>query len=126
MTAADWRRVGPLLCALPNREATALNANMLTPEQAPLLVAAGLQPDEARRAILARPEGGWNSNSDFWQKASPAGVPETAGAQAVGVDSRWLSVRIRAEVPGASVERVYLLDTARRPPRVAAARWLAA
>lgn len=126
VTAADWRRVRPLLCALPNREATALNANLLTLEQAPLLVAAGLQPDEARRAILARPAGGWNSNSDFWQKASPAGIPETAGAQAVGVDSRWLSVRIRAEVPGARVERLYLLDTARRPARVAAARWLAA
>lgn len=123
VTAAHWRLAGPLLCALPNREAAAINVNSLTPEQAPLLVAMGLGPDEARRALAARPPGGWTSGNQFWGEASPAGTPETAAAQRLGASSRWIALDIVAETPRARVVRTLLLDTQRQPARIVASRW---
>lgn len=123
VTLAHWRLAGPLLCALPNREAAAINANSLTVDQAPLLVALGLGPDEARRAIAARPPGGWTSGNQFWSDASPTGIPETPGAQLVGASSRWIALEIEAETARARVVRRLLLDTQRQPARIVASRW---
>lgn len=124
VTAAHWSLAGPLLCTLPNREATSLNVNMLRPEQAPLLVAVGLEADEARRALAARPREGWSTTNDFWQRASPAGTPETAGAQVVGTSSRWLWLNIWATTGDTIVARRYLLDTISTPAKIAASIWL--
>lgn len=123
VTAAHWRAAGPLLCALPNREAAALNINSLTEDKAPLLVAMGLGPDEARRALANRPREGWNSASDFWMDASPSGTPDTMGAQVVGTSSRWIKVVLVATTERARVSRELLLDTIRQPATVAASHW---
>lgn len=123
VTLAHWRLAGPLLCTLPNRDPAAINANALTPEQAPLLVAMGLAPDEARRAIAARPPGGWTSGNQFWTQASATGTPETPAAQLVGASSRWIALDIEAETPRARVGRQLLLDTQRQPARIIASRW---
>lgn len=124
ITAEHWAAAGGLLCALPNREATSFNVNMLTPEQAPLLVAVGLEVDEARRALAGRPHEGWVTTNDFWDKASPAGTPETAGAQVVGTSSRWISLHVTATSQGMRLERLYLLDTISSPARIASSVWL--
>ncbi len=124
VTAAHWALAGPLLCALPNREAMAINLNELTAAQAPLLASAGLDLDEARRALAARPGDGWNSAGEFWRQASGGGVPQTAMAQAAGASSRWLTVDLVARSGDASVRRQLLLDTARRPARIASVRWI--
>jgi len=123
VTAAHWQAAGALLCALPNREAAALNINSLTPDKAPLLVAMGLGPDEARRALANRPREGWNSATDFWLEASQTGVPETTGAQVVGTSSRWIRVNLVATTARARVSRELLLDTLRQPATVAASSW---
>jgi general secretion pathway protein K len=123
VTLAHWRLAGPLLCALPNREAAAINVNSLRPEQAPLLVAMGLAPDEARRALAAKPPGGWTSGNQFWGEASASGTPETAAAQLLGASSRWIALDIEAETPRARVARTLILDTQRAPARVVASRW---
>ncbi len=125
VSAAHWRTAGPLLCALPNREASALNINSLTPDKAPLLAAMGLGPDEARRALANRPQDGWGSANDFWQQATPSGVPDTAAAQVVGTTSRWIALKIEARTPRARVRRELLLDSIRQPAQVAASTWAA-
>lgn len=124
VTAQHWALARPLLCALPNREATSLNVNMLRPEQAPLLVAVGLDADEARRALAARPREGWTTTNDFWHNASPAGSPETAGAQVVGTSSRWLWLDIVATHDETTVARRYLLDTISSPAKITASIWI--
>lgn len=123
VTAAHWQAAGSLLCALPNREASALNINSLTADKAPLLVAMGLGPDEARRALASRPREGWTSATDFWLEASPSGTPDTMGAQVVGTTSRWMKVQLVATTARARVSRELLLDTLRQPAAVAASSW---
>jgi general secretion pathway protein K len=125
VTARHWELAGGLLCALPNRESAALNINSLTPDKAPLLVAMGLAPDEARRALAARPAEGWVSASDFWATATANGIPESNAAQVVGTTSRWIALDVVAETPGASVGRRLLLDTVRQPATVASSEWQA-
>ena len=123
VTMAHWKAVGRMLCALPNRETTAININELTIDDAPLLAAMGIPADQARRALAARPRDGWTSANSFWEQAAPAGIPDNAGAQSMGVSSRWMRVELEAETPRARLHREILLDSARMPARVAASRW---
>lgn len=123
VTAAHWRAVGRMLCALPNRETTAININELSMDDAPLLASMGIPADQARRALAARPQEGWTSANSFWEQAAPTGIPDNAGAQSMGVSSRWMRVELEAETPRARVHREILLDSARQPARVAAVRW---
>lgn len=125
VTAAHWQQAGALLCALPTREVTAININSLRPDQAPLLTAMGMGADEARRAIAARPAGGWNSASDFWQQTSANERPDNAAADTLGVSSRWMALRVVARTQNGAAARELLLDTSRQPARVAASCWLA-
>lgn len=125
VTAKHWELAGPLLCALPNREVTAININSLRPDQAPLLTAMGLGADEARRALASRPPEGWSSTGDFWQQASPNGTPDNASAEMLGVNSRWMALDVIARTANAAVGRELLLDTSRQPARVASSRWTA-
>lgn len=124
VTATHWKLAGALLCALPNREVTAININSLRADQAPLLTAMGLGADEARLALASRPPQGWTSAGEFWQQASVTGTPDTAAAEMVGVSSRWMALKVEARTATAAVGRDLLLDTLRQPARVAASRWM--
>lgn len=125
VTPAIFAAAEPVLCTLPSREAAAFNINGLTLEKLPLLVAIGLSPDEARRALSARPRDGWSSPADFWSLASPGGIPQSRAASAAGTSSRWLRLRVTATTPRTSVGRELLLDTLETPARVAASLWVA-
>ncbi len=120
---AIWAQVRPFLCALPNREASRLNLNSLTLAQAPLLVAAGLDADEARRAITGRPRQGWGSGGEFWQRASASGRPATATAQIADTRSRWISLQVVASMNDTVVHRRFLLDTLNEPAKITASVW---
>lgn len=122
--AAIWQLAGRHLCALPTRESSLINLNGLRADDAPVLVAAGLDIAAARRAIAAKPAGGWGSGGEFWQQVSAGGTPVTAAAQVAGTRSRWIRMRVSAEVAGAAVRREYLLDTSREPAQIVASRWL--
>lgn len=124
VASVHWNLAGPLLCALPDRRMAAFSVNAIEADRAPLLVAFGLQPDEARRAIAARPPEGWPTANQFWESASPAGVPGVAGAESLGIASRWLAVTLVAQTPRARVERRLLLDTLRQPARLASSVWV--
>ncbi len=124
VTAAIWNAAGPMLCALPSRDAAGFNINALQPGQWPLLVALGLSPDEARRAISARPPAGWTDAQDFWAAATPGGMPAAAGAAVSGTSSRWIGLSVVAITPEAIAARRVLLDSIRTPAMIASSVWL--
>lgn len=124
VTPAIWQLARPLLCTLPTREASSFNVNTLTAAQMPLLVALGLSPDEARRAVAARPADGWENADSFWAAVSTEGTPGSAGAAATGTSSRWIEVRVLAVSADATAERLILIDTIRTPARIASVVWL--
>lgn len=121
--AEVWAAARPLLCALPTREASLINLNSLRPADAPLLVAAGVDIADARRAIAARPPEGWGSGGEFWQQLAAGGAPATAAAQVAGTRSRWIRLRVFAAVDGGRAEREFLLDTSADPARIVASLW---
>jgi general secretion pathway protein K len=123
--AEAFARVSPLLCTLPSREASSFNINALTsPQSALLLVALGLEPAAAQRAIASRPAEGWASTSDFWSKGAGAGEPDAQASQLAGTASRWYEVRVRVLADDRVIERRLLLDAVSSPARVAEAEWL--
>ncbi|MGL6044657.1 MAG: type II secretion system protein GspK [Sandaracinobacteroides sp.] len=121
VTQRHWDLAGPLLCALPTREGSALNINSLTPEKAPLLTLTGLGADQARRAIAARPAGGWASSSDFTDAAGTG----QGNDERLQTSSRWMALTILAQTPRASIGRDLLVDTLVTPAEVVSSRWRA-
>lgn len=124
VTAGIWQRAGPLLCALPTREAASFNLNALRPGHEPILVAMGMTLGDARAAILSRPLDGWENARDFWASVGGDSAPSTPAATVAGISSRWLAVRILALTPGGTAERHLLLDSTRAPAQIAASVWL--
>ncbi len=64
--------IAPVTCVRPETDQSSLNVNMLTEEQAPLLVAlysGGLDTEDAQRLLFRRPQGGWPDIESF--KAEP-------------------------------------------------------
>jgi general secretion pathway protein K len=120
VTQRHWDLAGALLCALPTRDASAINVNSLTADKAPLLAAMGVGVDQARRAIGARPAGGWASASDFTGAATGTGPEEN---DRLGTSSRWMALRVTAATPQASIGRDLLVDTLVTPAEVVSSRW---
>ncbi|TPE62477.1 general secretion pathway protein GspK [Sandaracinobacter neustonicus] len=125
VTAKHWALAGPLLCALPSRENSAVNINSLTAAQAPLLTGMGLGADEARRAIAARPAAGWGSASDFMNSSGSNLDQNGEAAERMGTSTRWMRLSIVAETPRARVARELLIDTLEQPAAVVSSRWRA-
>lgn len=125
VTAQHWALAGPLLCALPSRETSALNINSLTPEKAPLLAAMGLGADEARRAIAARPAAGWASTADFMGSSGNRTQAGEDTIEQLGTSTRWMTVAIEVETPRIRIARELLVDTLEQPAAVVSSRWRA-
>lgn len=93
-----YARLAPFLCAHPPGEATSLNVNTLTPEEAPLLImllGPDLTQDAARRLIESRPFAGWTTIEAFL--AAPA-VRETDPSDLVESRLRVASARFEARI----------------------------
>lgn len=107
--ASEWRAVRgvtpevyaaarPFVCALPFAGASPLNINSLREGDEVLLASltngeTGL--DAARRAIAARPEGGWPSAGAFWTQPALAGTPPSdAALEATALDTRYVALTI--------------------------------
>jgi general secretion pathway protein K len=118
-----WQLAGPLLCALPSRDRASINLNSLTARDAPILAAMGLGADQARRAVSARPAGGWASGNEF---IGQSGLSLDGGNQLedqLGTSTRWMRVTLVASTPRARVTRDLLLDTLQLPAEVVYSRW---
>jgi len=98
VTEKIYAALRPFVCALPTANASILNVNTLSPDQAPLLVmiaAPGLTLNDARRAIEARPLSGYVNTDAFWARE------ELAAFKPADDSARQLAV----------VTRYYLLET---------------
>lgn len=108
-----YRRLRPLVCALPTTRSSILNVNTLTAAQAPLLEMLGegrISPAMARAAIAARPRGGWSDAAAFWdQPALSAVEPSAAARDQVGVLTRFFNLRVDVDYGGMHAVRTALL-----------------
>lgn len=123
LSEEQFAPVAPLLCTLPTREPSGFNVNSLTARDVPLLVAMGLREEQARRALAARPEGGWGSGTDFWAAAAGNDGPEAPDAM-LGTTARWMTLEVDVVAGGLVHRRRLLLDTARQPAAVVSSQWL--
>lgn len=74
--AAAYFALRDYACALPTRNPSAINVNMLKPVHAPLLaglVGGEMSLADAEEIIRDRPPGGYNSAEDFWKEEAFAG-----------------------------------------------------
>lgn len=92
-----YQRLRPLVCALPTVEPSRINVNTLAESDAPLLVmiaGSALRLPEARRAIAARPIGGYDSVELFLAQDQFAGLAlEPAAFRQLGVRTRFFEVK---------------------------------
>lgn len=96
--AALYRRLRPLICALPNTKLL-VNINTLGREQAPLLAALfrdGLSVEQAQSLLDARPREGWNSIEEFLaqDELSGTGLVDDAVKKLLVVNSQYFESRV--------------------------------
>lgn len=108
-----YRRLRPWVCALPTSAPSPLNVNMLTPEQAPLLMMLtdnALGPQAARAVIARRPRGGWPDAAAFWAQPALAAVEVPAEArEQAAVLTRYFNLRVDIDYGGGRAVRTALL-----------------
>ncbi|MEY4270189.1 MAG: Type secretion system protein [Pseudomonadota bacterium] len=130
VTPRIYARMQPWVCALPVAEMTALNANLLRPDQAPLLAMLAptmISTSQARAALAARPVSGYGSTVRFCQISALAKVqpPPDVAAQ-VKVKSRWFAVASRVNLGDYEVIQSALVDAERAdgaPTHVVRRQW---
>lgn len=130
VTPEIYARLRPYVCALPTTELSPINLNTLKPETAVVLTALslGVIPEAtARRALAARPAGGWAEAADFWRQPVLEGrLPPDAALNGIGLTTRWFA--LDGEVAGPDTEvrmsALFGLDPAGKA-RLAARRWSA-
>ena len=128
VSAEDYARLRPHLCALPATGVTAVNVNTLTPDQAVLLVMmtdGRLSESAARRVIAARPPGGWTDTAAFWGQPTLAGItPSNAAYDQAGVFTRFFALDARVAHGGAEAVMSALIEAAPGGAvRTVARRW---
>lgn len=127
MTPEIYERARPWLCALPTTDLSPINVNTLSVEQAPLL--AMLSPDQisidaARRVIANRPAVGWGNLVDFYREPGMEGVVLPLDVQLqLQLRTRWFTLDLRIELPGAELRETALVDARIAPARVVVRRW---
>ena len=111
VTPALWSLLRPWVCALPVSEASPINPNTLTPEQAPLL--AMLAPDllsvaQARALLGNRPADGYPSSVNFW--AQPPFNNQIPNGAQIQFRSRWFDARVTVVLDGTERTTRALID----------------
>jgi general secretion pathway protein K len=108
----------PYVCALPVTELSPININTLAPDHAVLLamLVPNLDPDRARRVIDDRPQLGFASPTEFWNKPALAGASPEARDQ-TRLRTRWFDLKVMIELAGAELEQRSLIDAAQSPAK---------
>ena len=106
-----YRRLKPYLCAIDDAAQPQVNLNMLTPDDAPLIVSMtdGKWPLRAvRNQIESRPPGGWSNVNDFWGPFLSNGgtAPSNPGA----LTSSRVVALVRLEVDGRTMDEKLLFE----------------
>lgn len=125
---ATYRRIRPYVCALPTSDLSALNLNTLSPDRPELvtmLTSGAVQPAAARRALAARPPGGWDEAADFWlSPVMRAVAPTDAMLDQTRLVTRFFTLTAEVDQVGSEVVLTALLErTPAGPVRLRARRW---
>ena len=126
--AATYQRIRPYVCALPTSDLSALNLNTIPlerPELITMLTSGAVQPAAARRALAARPPGGWNEAADFWlSPVMRAVAPTDAMLDQTRLVTRFFTLTAEVDQTGSEVVLTALLErTPAGPVRLRARRW---
>lgn len=109
-----YQHLRPFVCALPTPDPSQINVNTLTEFEAPLLVmvtGGALRGPEARRAITARPAGGYGSVDEFLAQDLFAGLAlEPAARSQLGVRTRYFLAQSQVRYHDAQVVMTSLLE----------------
>ncbi|MEM9169868.1 MAG: type II secretion system minor pseudopilin GspK [Pseudomonadota bacterium] len=128
--APIFRRLAPGLCALPDKQPTAINVNMLTEDDAPVLAAIlgdGVTLTDARDVIASLPPDGLKAADAFWTLPRVADLPGASGRKArLGgrfvVTSQYLAARGVVENAGATSEITVIFRLTGARPEVVSRR----
>lgn len=127
VSAEAYALLRPWVCALPTSDLSPLNVNTLRPEQSALIamLAPGQIDQPLARSILeGRPAKGWASMVDFWRVSSlQAIVPSMEVQNQPQLRTRWFTLDLDVELPGAQVAGTALIDGGLSPARVVARSW---
>ena len=108
ITREIYASLKPLLCALPEENPSAININMLTPSDAPLLAAAlgpMVDTEQAAAIIEQRPDGGYTDLASFLpeDELSSLGI-ETPPGERFSLTSRYMQARAEIVYNDAVIE----------------------
>jgi general secretion pathway protein K len=114
-----YTRLRPYLCALPVTELSPININTVAPDRAALvaMLAPTLDPDRVRRVIESRPQLGFATIDDFWNRPALAGAPTEVKEQS-RLRTRWFDLKVMIELAGAELEQHSLIDAAQAPAKL--------
>ena len=120
VTPAHYALLRPFVCALPTTELSAINVNILSESEAPLLamLVPEMTADRARSLLRGRPEGGWGSVAAF--ERSPAGQALDEQATQIGLRSRWFRLDLELDRGDVTWRRTALIDARTNPAKVVA------
>lgn len=127
VTPAIYKQMSRWLCVQPRAGISRLNVNTLLPEQAPLL--AMLFPDtldvgRARQLLLDRPDQGFASTVEFFQRPALQGLaagPEIAAQTAV--TTQWFNLRVTVSLGNSVLNQQALIDARANPARIVSRGW---
>lgn len=127
VTPELYKWIRPWLCALPAAELSPINVNTLTPDQALLLAMLApeqIRGDLARRLIVERPTGGYESLLDFWAQPALQGLslPHDVQMQPK-LRTDWFALELQVEHRGTELLETALVDARRSPSTIAVRRW---
>ena len=109
--AAVYSLLRPYVCALPGPEPTLVNINELAADKAALLTAlsdGAISPDAGRRALSARPKGGWRDVAAFLTE--PLLNAARAPAAQLSVRSRYYELTAQVDYAGGDVLMTSLIE----------------
>lgn len=123
VTPQIYDKLRPYICTLPTTQPTTINVNTIEPERGALIAA--MAPDtigveDVRRALLARPEQGWDSPNTFWSMGSLAG--KTASGE-TGVKTEWFALITDVTIGRVTLRQTGLIDASQSQPRLVSRQW---
>ena len=129
VTAQDYARLAPWLCALPVVGKSPININTLRPEEAPLLVMltqGKADPIKARSILLQKPIDGYGKAEDFFNSPLMASIPVPAAARdqaKVVTEFFTLKASIEGRDAGELLAEQALIDARTKPARLISRQW---
>jgi general secretion pathway protein K len=127
VTPDMYAKLRPFICALPTSDLSPININTVAPDQAPLVAMLFPEPvpaDQVRALLAARPPGGWESGSAFWNAASRTGLVAGGEAQQqVQLRPRWFALDITVALGAARIDEQALIDARLLPARIVRRSW---